>query len=135
MRHDIESIEKPPISLVDAEADLLADLALVVEPRSPGLARLLLEEIDRAAIVSPAAISPSTVRIGSDVEFVNEDTGRTHCVKLVLPFEADIARGAVSVLTYAGAGLIGLSAGQSISWPDTNARRRTLRVTQVRPPG
>jgi len=135
MWQDAEFAEKPPIALVDAEADLLADLALVLEPQSPELARLILEEIDRADILTAREISPATVRIGSEVEFVNEGSGRTHRVRLVLPFEADISRGAISVMTFAGAGLIGLTEGQSISWPDGNARRRTFRVNQVRPPG
>lgn len=125
---------RPPICLVDSEADLLADLAVALEPRSPALARLLLEEIDRAEIVSATEVSPETIRIGSEVEFVSEETGRSHRVRLVLPFEADIAEGAISVLTYAGAGLIGLSTGQSIAWPDSSASERTLRVTDVRPP-
>ena len=135
MWQDVESAERPPISLVESEADLLADLALVLEPQSPELARLLLEEIDRAEIVSVGAISPATARLGSEVEFVNEGSGRTHRVKLVLPFAADIAQGAISVLTYAGVGLIGLSTGQSIVWPDCNAKPRTLRVKRVVPPG
>ena len=135
MRQDAEFAEKPPLTLVDAEADLLADLALVLEPQSPELARLVLEEIDRADILTAREISPATVRIGSEVEFVNEGSGRTHRVRLVLPFEADISQGAISVMTFAGAGLIGLSEGQSNSWPDGNGRDRRFRVNQVRPPG
>ena len=134
MWQDVEFAEKPPISLVDAEADLLADLALVLEQKSPELARLILDEIDRAEILAAATISPATIRIGSEVEFVNEESGRTHRVRLVLPFAADISQGAISVLTFAGAGLIGLSEGQSISWPDANARRRMFRVSRVWPP-
>lgn len=134
MLQNVEFAEKPPISLVDAEADLLGDLALVLEPQSPELAQLIFDEVDRAKIVPARSISPAIVRIGSEVEFVNEGSGRTHRVRLVLPFEADISRGAISVLTPAGIGLIGLSEGQSIRWPDASARLRTLRVTAVRPP-
>ncbi|MGZ8347417.1 MAG: GreA/GreB family elongation factor [Allosphingosinicella sp.] len=124
----------PSIRLVDAEADLLADLALVLESHSPGLAQLILDEVDRAEIVSARDLAPDTVRIGSEVEFVNEANGRVHRVRLVLPFEADIAEGAISVLTFAGAGLIGLSAGQSIAWPDAGGNVRMLRILSVRPP-
>ena len=120
--------------MVDAEADLLADLAIALEPRSPALAKLILDEIDRAEILSTESVPTDTIRIGSVVEFVNEMTGRTHCVRLVLPFEADISQGSISVLTYAGAGLIGLSSGQSIVWPDRSGSVRTLRVQAVRPP-
>ncbi|WP_129791340.1 GreA/GreB family elongation factor [Sphingosinicella sp. CPCC 101087] len=125
---------KPPIRLVDAEADLLADLALVIEPQSPELSRLILEEIDRAEIVASRQLPSDTVRIGSDVEFISESTGRTHRVKLVLPYEADIEKGAISVLTKAGAALIGLSAGQSIAWPDGHGGERLLTLVSVDPP-
>jgi len=127
--------EKPPIRLVDAEADLLADLALVLEQQSPDLAQLLLDEVERADIVSSRDVPADTVRIGSEVEFVNETTGRSHRVTLVLPYEADIDRGAISILTHAGAGLIGLSTGQSIAWPDASGDERILRIVSVRPPG
>ena len=125
--------DKPPICLVDAEADLLADLALVVESQSPALARLILDEVHRADIVSSRDASPDTVRIGSEVEFVDEATGRSRHVTLVLPFEADSERGAISILTEPGAGLIGLSAGQIVAWPDPNSDER-LRIVSVRPP-
>ena len=39
------------------------------------------------------------MRIGSEVEFLDEATGRSRHVTLVLPFEADSERGAISVLT------------------------------------
>ena len=124
------SADKPPIRLDAAEAALLSDLALSLEDRSP-VAELLLDEIERAEIC--AALPDDIVRIGSEVEFVNEGTGRAHKVRLVLPFEADIAVGAISVLTHAGAGLIGLRAGQRIDWPDAGGVERTLRVTAVAP--
>ena len=125
---------KPAIMMIDTEADLLADLAMSLEASAPRLAALLMEEVYRAEIVAPGALPDETARLGSTVEFLNESTGRAHHVRLVLPGEADIAEGAISVLTYAGAGLIGLSAGQSILWPDCNGAERTIRVTRVTAP-
>jgi regulator of nucleoside diphosphate kinase len=37
----------------------------------------------------------------------------------------------ISVLTLVGAGLIGLSAGQSILWPKQDGRKRSLTVLRV----
>jgi regulator of nucleoside diphosphate kinase len=38
-------------------------------------------------------------------------------------------------MTHVGAGLLGLTQGQSILWPDREGRRRTLRVVGVRRAG
>ena len=131
---DVGIAGKPPIRLVDAEADLICDIAMLMEQRAPKLAAMLLDEVDRAEICSAGSIPVDTVRIGSRVEFVNESTGGLHEVTLVLPHEADAAAGAVSVFTPAGAGLIGLSTGQSILWAVDDGVERRLRVISVRPP-
>ena len=52
-------------------------------------------------------------------------------VQLVLPKEADIDAGRVSILSYVGAGLIGLKEGQSISWPDPSGAVRKLTLVKV----
>ena len=52
------------------------------------------------------------VNIGSQVSFRDEVTGREQTVSIVLPADADIAAGRVSVLTPIGAALIGLKAGR-----------------------
>ncbi|WP_296220348.1 GreA/GreB family elongation factor, partial [uncultured Sphingomonas sp.] len=54
-------------------------------------------------------------------------------VELVYPGDADIAQGRVSILTPIGAGLIGMRAGRSISWPDRDGRERLLRIVSVTP--
>lgn len=123
----------PRLKLVDVEADLLADLALVMESQSPTLARRIRDDVRRAKIVPSRELPPDTVRIGSEIELVAEATGRTCRLRLVLPFEADSERGAISVLTDAGAGLIGLCPGQYFSWPGQKGEAR-LRIVSVRPP-
>jgi regulator of nucleoside diphosphate kinase len=125
---------RPDIHLLAAEADLIGDLALAIERSEPELARLLLEEVDRAELHNAATLPADAVRIGSKVRFRDGDSGREREVRIVLPYQADIAEGAVSVLTCIGAGLIGMRAGQSIRWPDTEGRERRLDVAEVRPP-
>src|SRR3546814_13286656 len=58
--------------------------------------------------------------------------GRT--VRLVYPAEADIAEGRMSILTPVGAGLIGLSVGQSINWPDRGGIEHRLTIVAVEQP-
>lgn len=125
---------RPPIILIDDEADTLTELAIGVRERHPVVSRLLIEEIDRAEIVATADIPANVVTMGSTVEFVDQKSGERRTVRLVYPKDADIAEGRLSILTPVGAGLIGLRAGQSISWPDRNGAERVLTIESVTRP-
>ena len=125
---------RPPIHMLDRESDLLGDLALQMEQRHPVVSAMLLAEIERAEIHNQASLPPNAVTIGSEVEFFDVAHERTHRVRIVMPAEADIAAGRISVLTPIGAGLIGLSEGQSIDWPDLEGRERRIRIVTVRQP-
>ena len=122
---------KPPIHITDADYDVIADLAIQIEHRSPELSKMLLDEIERAEIHSIDAIPADAVRLGSEVEFFDEASGATRRVRLVLPFEADMEAGRMSILTPVGAGLIGLTVGQSIDWRLSDGRPRVLKILAV----
>jgi len=126
------SAGKPPIHMIDEDCDIIASLALSIERRLPDLSKLLLDEIDHAEIHARDALPPEVVALGSEVEFLDVDTGATRQVRLVLPVEADIEAGRVSILTSVGAGLIGLGKGQSIDWPRPDGRSRMLRILDVK---
>jgi regulator of nucleoside diphosphate kinase len=126
------SADKPSIHLTDGDYEIIADLALSVERRSPALSKMLLDEINRAEIHDRGALPTDVVAIGSEVEFL-DDAGVKRLVQLVLPGDADIEAGRVSILTSVGAGLIGLRAEQSIDWPTPDGRPRVLRILKVRP--
>ncbi|MFT3978091.1 MAG: nucleoside diphosphate kinase regulator [Sphingomonas bacterium] len=123
---------RPPIHMIDTEADRLADLAMGAEERLPQVSALLLEEIGRAHVHSAARIPRDVVTMHADVEFIDEASGAKRAVRLVWPKEADISAGRVSILTPVGAGLIGLREGQSILWPDRDGHRRALTIVKVR---
>jgi regulator of nucleoside diphosphate kinase len=130
-----DDISWPELVISEADYDLIANLALSIERRSPELARQLLQEIDRAAIVPAPSIPPDVVAIGSEVEFEDETNGSRRVVRLVSPGEADIEMGRISILTSVGAGLIGMAAGSRISWPRPDGTNRWLRIMRVnRPP-
>ena len=122
---------RPPIHIVDSDYDIIADLALSIERRSPELSKMLLDEIDRAEIHARDALPADVVALGSEVEFLDVDSGAVRQVRLVLPGDADIESGRVSILTPVGAGLIGLREGQSIDWPCPSGRSRVLRILKV----
>ena len=125
---------RPPIHLLASESDLVGNLALQVEDRQPVVAAMLLTEIERAELHENDTLPDGVVTLGSEIEFVDEKSNQLRKVQLVLPAEANIALGRISILTPMGAGLFGLSAGQSIDWPDLEGRDRRIRIVGVRRP-
>lgn len=123
--------KRPPIHMIEEEADKLSDLAFSVKDRLPQVCELLIRETTRARLHSAATIPADIVTMGSSVEFVDEGTGRRRTVQLVFPPNADISAGRVSILTPVGAGLIGLREGQSILWPDREGHERRLLIEKV----
>ena len=124
----------PFIRMIDSEADALTELTLQNQRDSISFHELLLDEIDRAAICDRADIPPDVVTMGSNVTFLDEKSGAQRTVRLVYPADADIAAGRMSILTPVGAGLIGLSVGQSINWPDRGGIEHRLTIVAVEQP-
>ena len=126
---------RPPIHLLAAESDVIAGLALRTEDRQPVVAAMLLEEIERAELHDPETMPDGHVMLNSRVAFVDEKSQQMREVQLVMPAEANIAEGRVSILTPMGAALYGLAAGHLIEWPDLHGRYRPIRIVRVAPPG
>ena len=126
---------RPEIHIGESDYDLIAAFALRIERSDPGLSRTIFGEIDRARIHPDKDLPANVVAIGSELEFVDERNGQVRRMTLVLPGEADIESGRISVMTQMGVGLIGLSEGQSIEWPLPDGRPRTLRIAKVKGPG
>ena len=77
----------------------------------------LLEELDRATLLEPSRMPPGVVTMNSRVRFRNEATRQEYDIELVYPHEAQGDAGRLSILTPAGAALLGLSVGDEIDWP------------------
>lgn len=73
----------------------------------------LQEELDRADVVSPAAVSPRVVTMNSRV-LCRDESGATREVEVVYPWHADTASGRISVLAPLGRALIGAAVGDAI---------------------
>ena len=134
-QHTLPADIRPTIHLIAGECDALSALALSAEHRHPHSSAMLLAELDRAELCEPGELPEQTVAMNSRIDFIDEGTGARHTVKLVHPRDTDIAAGRVSILTPIGAGLIGMTAGSSIRWPDRDGRDRLLRIVSVTPPG
>lgn len=134
MQLDIPASEKPSLTLLDSEADILADLALACVHKSPVAARLLLQELDRASTASAGELPDDVVTMGSLVVFRDEMTGETHSVQLVYPKDADMEAHRLSILTPIGAALIGMKRGSAIDWPNRRGVTRRLTIADVHQP-
>jgi regulator of nucleoside diphosphate kinase len=126
--------ERPPIHVLAEESDLVANLALRVEHRQPVVAAMLLEEIERAEMHEPGTMPADAVRLGSGISFLDERAGQVRNVHLVLPVDANIAEGRISILTPVGAALYGLRAGDAIDWPDIDGNERRITIVRVTQP-
>jgi len=126
-----KSFARPPLEIRETDAEQISNLALQIEAHSPKVAEMLLSEINRAKLVIDARLSPSTVAMHSTVKFVDDESGVERTLQLVYPQEADIEAGRISITSLVGAGLIGLKAGQSISWPNRGGHERPLRIIEV----
>ena len=130
MAADTRKHRKPAITISRSDHEKLTRLAESIANRNPDVADELFAELDRARVVVDGQLRPDIVCIGSALRFTT-DSGEDRQVTLVLPSEADIAAGKVSILTPIGIALIGLSAGQSIDWTARDGRRHRLTVESV----
>lgn len=122
---------RPRIVLTTGEHAALTSLTERAGARDTPVGEYLAEELSRAFIVPDDARTPNVVRMGSQVTYREEKTGRTRTVTLVYPREADIELQRVSVLTPIGAALIGLAPTQSIEWHAPDGEIGVLTVLAV----
>lgn len=125
--------ESNPNLIIDA--DLYSTLVAVAErarKASPRLAERLIEEIERADLRRGDEMPDNVVTIGSRVTF--NDGERNQVVEVVMPHDADVALGRVSVVSPVGAALLGLSTGQKISWEMGYGKVTTIEVLAVERP-
>jgi regulator of nucleoside diphosphate kinase len=90
-------------------------------------------ELGRAIVVPDERMPADIVRLYSRVTYLDESTGISRQIELVLPEEADVDAGRISVLTPVGSALLGLRRGQSIQWPFPSGFPRRLKVLAVVP--
>ncbi|MEW4466640.1 nucleoside diphosphate kinase regulator [Parasphingorhabdus sp. JC815] len=134
MENTKKNTDRPVIHMIDKESDEIEALAMTMEARNPKVAELLYEELDRAVLHPADDMPPHTVTMNCKVEFVDERSGATRVLELVYPKNADIEKDRISIFTPMGAGLIGMVAGETITWPDRSGAERLLRIVNVTPP-
>jgi regulator of nucleoside diphosphate kinase len=121
----------PPIVLRTDEARRLSALASSNMVLVPRVAYFLAREMDRANVVPDDTELQGVVRMGSRVQYRDNETKAEREIVLVYPDEADVTQKRISVLTPVGAALIGLSAGQTIDFQTPGRQTRSLTVLAV----
>lgn len=90
----------------------------------------LKAELGRATIIEPQDTPPDVITMNSKASLLDIETGETMDFTLVLPDQADINLGKISVLAPIGTGMLGCRVGDTFEW-DTPGGKRTLRVTKI----
>ena len=129
----VEGEIRPPITLSANDYERLSLLARAAANRMPDLVSVLTEELERAQVLADGRVD-KTVCMDAEVEFRDDSTAKIQTVTLVYPGNADISKRRISVLTPVGTALIGLTAGDSITWETRNGDLRQLTVLKVREP-
>jgi regulator of nucleoside diphosphate kinase len=124
---------KPRIAITAKDYEGLSLLARAAESKIPDLAAVLLDELERAEILTEGG-GARAVGMGSEVQFRDDTTRKVQNVVLAYPNDADISLGRISVLTPIGTALIGLGAGDSITWETRSGEVRQLTVLGVGDP-
>jgi len=108
-----------------SEDDFIRVMALQPEPA-------LRAELERAIVVPAEAIPAGVATLYSHIRYRDEHADTTRQIQIVLPDDADVQHGKVSVLAPVGSALLGREAGQAIDWPFPTGETRRLRVEEVR---
>jgi regulator of nucleoside diphosphate kinase len=99
---------------------------------SAALAKLR-DELDRAAVIDPAAFPADVVTMNSTVAFEDLGTSEIEEYTITFPENADIERSRISILAPIGTALIGCRVGDLVKW-STPGGIRQLKVRRVTAP-
>ncbi|MEO8163794.1 MAG: GreA/GreB family elongation factor [Betaproteobacteria bacterium] len=91
----------------------------------------LMDLVDNADVVPADTIAPDLVTMNSTVVYDDGADGSVETLMLVYPEHADAALGRVSILSPLGRTLIGVRAGESVSFETPGLGVRTVRVRNV----
>lgn len=116
------------LSALDVERieDLLSSMSTDFANR-----QALEKEIDRAEILPPQEIPPTVVTMNSTVRFVIAESGEEFALTLVYPKDQQGMDNRVSVFAPVGSALLGLSVGDTLSWPAPGGKLMTVHVKEV----
>lgn len=92
---------------------------------------LLLSILDNADLVSPQQVLPDTITMYSQIMLADGETGAHNKLTLCYPYDAEPAKGFISVLSPLGTSLLGLETGDIASWSGPDGKRNTAQVQAI----
>ena len=92
---------------------------------------LLRAKLARATFVPGKYVPPHVVTLGSRVAYHDETANVRGTVTLVLPGEADALAGRICVTTPFGSALLGMAAGETMTYLHADGTRHRLLVEYV----
>ena len=122
--------QKPKIILSSQDLERLEALLYALGNNLSPDKAALLQELGRADVLEPQEIPPTVVTMNSTVRFVTSDSDEQFCMTLAYP-KAPADTPSVSILTPVGMALLGLAAGERISWPKPGGGVFELQVLEV----
>lgn len=117
-------------SLVVSESDYRKLSQLVEVSRSTATDELD-GELSKADILPDNALPDTFVALYDTVVFRDIDTGRTRVVSIVMPWESNVSKSKISVLSPVGIALIGEPLGTRVVWPLLNGQSANLEIEQI----
>jgi len=125
-------MKKPTIVITETDHIKLTDLIAGsgLSRRERAQVRALEEELRRAKIVAPNEVPADVVTMETCAELLDLDTGELMEFTVVLPNDANIDDGKISILAPVGTGMLGYRVGDIFEWPAPYGLRR-LKVIHV----
>ncbi len=90
----------------------------------------LSTEMNRAQLVAPQDVPPNVVTMNSEVLLRDVQDGKEVTYTLVFPQDANIDKGAISVLAPIGTAILGYQEGDKVTWKVPSGER-TLEIIKV----
>lgn len=96
-----------------------------------GMPASLTDLVEGAELLPPHQMPPRVVTMNSRLLLEDPATGVQRQITLCYPIDADAGRGMWSVLSPAGACLLGLAEGELADWPAPDGQRHALRLLRI----
>lgn len=116
----------------DDHSKLRLLLAAALHANGSSALHQLREELDRAAVLDPAAFPADIVALESTVQYEDLGTGELEEYTITFPERANVEQKRLSILAPIGTALIGCRVGDTVNW-STPGGIRQLKVRRVTP--
>jgi regulator of nucleoside diphosphate kinase len=92
----------------------------------------LEKELDKATVINDSKLNNKIVRLNSLVKIMDEVSGKSSLLEIVLPAHADLKVKKISVLAPISIALLGFQEGDSLEWQMPGGLKR-IKIISVKP--